>query len=82
MAYSLTLNSIVLKDKHSSQMIVTNRRSGIKIVASQIDDTYVFNQTFTLVEGRKEKLHLELLVSFVSENGIKYVGGTVVVNRF
>ena len=82
MAYNLTLNNIVLKNKHHSQMIVTNRRSGIKLVANQIDEAYVFNQTFTLIEGRKQKLHLELLVSFVNESGVKYVGGTVVANRF
>ena len=48
MAYNLTLNNIVLKNKNNSQIIVTNRRSGVKIVMKPVDGTYVFNQTFTL----------------------------------
>ena len=56
--YSLTLISIKLKNRQRAQMIVTNRRSNLQIKSHLVDENYVFNETFTITEGRKNKQHI------------------------
>lgn len=80
--YDLTLISIKLKNRQQAQLVVTNRRSNIRLTPNYLDDTFVFNEHFIIREGRMQKQHIELLVNFISKTGMVFIGGAIMLNRF
>ena len=80
--YEITLVYIRIKSKSNYQMVVTNKRSNVKLVPTLVDDLYVFNEKIVMEEARKHKQHLELLISFVGQLGQTAIGGAIMLNRF
>ena len=47
--YNLTLKSIKLKNKKYEQVLVTHRRSGLRLISKFFQDCYIFEETFNFI---------------------------------